>query len=246
VRQWTAFGSIVLLAAMCCGTQQAEAALKFCNLGNFKFVVATGYVDREKGWVARGWLQLEAGDCKDAIKAPLDNRYYYFHAAGRAPDQSLVKYSGETPFCVQSQKFELYQATYGKSSKEECGKDGLRSEMFMKIDVNNKPDWTINLGSPANGAAAGAGPATPPAGLPPAATGGPVQPPPNQPLPGNAGPPTLPPRPPSGPNGGYAQQPPNQPSPQNTGPAVAPPRPPSVAPGGGSTGAACQRYPNLC
>jgi uncharacterized membrane protein len=239
VRQRTAFGLIILLAAMCCGMQQAEAGLKFCNLGNFKFVVATGYVDREKGWVARGWLQLEAGDCKDAIKAPLDNRYYYFHAAGRAPDQSLVKYSGETPFCVQSQKFELYQATYGKSSKEECGKDGLRSEMFMKIDVNNKPDWTVNLGTPANGAAAGAG----------AATGGPVQPPPNQPLPGNAGPPITPARPTPGPNGGYAQQPvnPTPPAPPpSPGPAVAPPRPPSVAPGGGSTGAACQRYPNLC
>lgn len=241
MRRRTAFRLIILLAAMCCGMQRAEAGLKFCNLGSFKFVVAVGYVDREKGWVARGWVQLEAGDCKDAIKAPLDNRYYYFHAAGRAPDQSLVKYSGETPFCVQSQKFELYQASYGKSSKEECGKDGLRSEMFMKIDVNNKPDWTVNLGSPASGAAA-----TGPAGPPPGPTGAPVQPPPNQPLPGNAGPPMLPPRPTSVPNGGYAQQPVNPAPPPSPGPAVAPPRPPSVAPGGGSTGAACQRYPNLC
>jgi uncharacterized membrane protein len=175
----TALGLTILLATVCTGAQRAHAGLRFCNQGNFKFVVAVGYIDREKGWVAKGWHGIEGGECKDAIRAPLDNRYYYFHAAGRGPDQTLVKYNGETPFCVQSKKFELYQAQYGKSSQEECSKDGLRSEKFMKLDVKGSPDYTVNLGSPAAGAAPAEAPARPPS----VATGGPVQPPANQPPP---------------------------------------------------------------
>jgi uncharacterized membrane protein len=216
VRHRTALGLIILLAAICTGPQRAQAGLRLCNQGNFKFVVAVGYVDREKGWVAKGWEAIEGGECKDAIRTPLDNRYYYFHAAGRGPDQALVKYSGETPFCVQSTKFVLYQAAYGKSSQEECGKDGLRSEMFMKVDVKGSPDYTVNLGSPANPPAPGAGPAAAPVRPPSVATGGPVQQPVNQPPP-SAAPPRA-----------------NQPPPAS-----------SAAPAGGGN-AACQRYPNLC
>jgi uncharacterized membrane protein len=170
VRHRTALALIILLTAICTGAQRVQAGLRFCNQGNFKFNVAVGYVDREKRWIAKGWAGLEPGECKDAIRAPLDNRYYYFYAAGRGPDQAQVKYSGETPFCVQSKKFVLYQADYGKSSQEECSKDGSRSEMFMKIDVKDKPDYTINLGSPDNPPSPSAGPAETPVRPPAVAT----------------------------------------------------------------------------
>jgi uncharacterized membrane protein len=233
VRHRTALGSIILLTAICTGVQRAQAGLRFCNQGNFKFSVAVGYVDREKGWVAKGWAGLEGGECKDAIRTPLDNRYYYFYAAGRGPDRTHVKYTGETPFCVQSTKFVLYQAEYGKSSPEECGKGGLRSEMFMKIDVQGKPDYTINLGSPDNPPNQGAGPTTASGGPPAAPAGGTAQPPANQPPPfASAGPAAAPVRPPAVATGANVQPRPNQPA-------------PSAAPGGGGSGA-CQRYPNLC
>ena len=200
VRHRTAFGLIILLTAISTGAQRAQAGLRFCNQGNFKFTVAVGYVDREKGWVAKGWAGLEGGQCKEAIKTPLDNRYYYFFAAGRGPDRALVKYSGETPFCVQSKKFVLYQAEYGKNSQEECSKDGSRSEMFMKIDVKGKPDYTINLGSPDNPPSPSAGPAEAPVRPPPVAT---ERPPANQPPPPSSAAPS------GGGNGAACQRYPN-------------------------------------
>lgn len=173
------FGSIIVLTAICTGAQTAEAGLKFCNQGNFKFTVAFGYIDREKGWVAKGWAAIEGGECKNALTTPLDNRYYYFYAVGRGPDQSLVKYSGETAFCVQQTRFVLYQAEYGKSSPEECAKGGLRSEKFMKIDVKGSPDYTVNLGSPPQNAGPGAPPASPPATAAPYPPGPSAAPPPS-------------------------------------------------------------------
>jgi uncharacterized membrane protein len=168
---------IVFLTAISIGAQRAQAGLRFCNQANFKFNVAVGYIDREKGWVGKGWSVIEGGQCKDAIPTPLDNRYNYFYASGRGPDQALVKYSGETPFCIQSKKFLLYQAEYGKDTQEECSKAGLQSEMFQKIDVNGKPNFTINLrggSDPPQGASAGPAPK-------------PGQPPPNQPPAGPSG-----------------------------------------------------------
>ena len=227
----TALGLVVLLAAISTGAEPAQAGLKVCNQADFKLSVAVGYVDREKGWVGKGWLTLESGQCKDAIKARLDNRYYYFHARGRGPDGKVVKFGGETPFCIQSQKFLLYQAEYGKDTEEECSKAGLRSEMFQKVDVNKQPDYTINLGLPANPQGASTGPATAgPASTAPAGAG----PASADPAPSAAQPP------PSVARRRSFQQPPNQP-PQNQ-PAPSP----SAAPSGEKGGAACQRYPNLC
>lgn len=263
---------LVLLAATSTGTQRAEAGLRFCNQGSFKFSVAVGYVDRQKGWVARGWTVVDAGQCKDAIKEPLDNRYYYFYAAGRGPDRAVVKYSGETSFCIQMQKFMLYQAEYGKNTKEDCAKAGLASETFTKIDVSSKPDALVNLGTPSDAQAA-PGPATGPAPAPPPNAGGgnmrqpQMQQPPMQPRPsaggGNMQPPPpqmqQPPMqtrqnpPPSVAGGnGYQpapnRQPPSQPS--YNQPTPPPPRanqaPSGPPPGGNSGSDACRRYPNLC
>jgi uncharacterized membrane protein len=196
---------MVLLVAISTGAQRAEAGLRFCNEANFKFNVAVGYIDREKGWVGEGWWVLEGGECKEAIKAQLSNRYYYFHAWGREPGQTVVKYNGETPFCIESKKFTLFQAAYGKDTQEECSKAGLRSEKFLKIDVNGKTDHTINLRGPDTPPGANAAPAPRPAQPPAVAGGGNVQPPPNQPPPNQPRPNQQPAAPSTAPGGGGSQ-----------------------------------------
>lgn len=231
-------GLAVLLASISAGAHHAQAGLRFCNQANFKFSVAVGYVDREKGWVGKGWTVINSGQCKDAITTPLNNRYYYFFAEGRAADREMIRYGGETPFCIQYTKFLLYQSQYGKNSQEECSKAGLLSQAFQKIDVSGKQDFIVNLRGP-DGAAQAPGAATAPRPYSPPPNAGPpqTQPPMGQPSTANTTPGPRPAPPP----------PMNQPSAANTAPRPAqPPMARPSAPAPTAPSAACQRYPNLC
>src|SRR5262249_49643742 len=40
------------------------AELQFCNRTDGKIDAAFGYLDRQDGWVSKGWYILEAGECK--------------------------------------------------------------------------------------------------------------------------------------------------------------------------------------
>lgn len=251
MRHRIALGLTALLTAIFGGTHYAEAGLQFCNQGNFKLSVAVGYVDREKGWVARGWQSLEPGECKDALSFPLDNRYYYFHARGH-DENSSVRYTGETAFCIESRKFRIYQADYGKSSPDECKRDGLRSEKFMKIDVKGKPEYTVNLGTPGVSPTVGANPAATPGQPPAIESATPAQKPAVA-----VEPPAVPAQKPAS----VAADPPpvaaptesaEQPAParrpraSQQAPSNSTPEPSAVPSGGGPSGSACKRYPNLC
>jgi uncharacterized membrane protein len=240
VRQQKVFGLVILLTGILINAHQAEAGLRFCNQGTFKLTTAVGYVDRRKGWVAKGWLSLEPGECKDALRFRLDNRYYYYHAVGH-DEGAHVRYDGEHPFCIESRHFTVYQANYGKSTDEECAKDGLRSAKFLKIDVEGKPEFTVNLGGPDNPPPGGKeAPNQPPAAAPPPSV--------QQEPAGRQPPPAAMQQPPSEPPAVSTDPPPpprrrhqnSQESPPNT-----PPNQPAVQ-GGGQDGAACKRYPNLC
>jgi uncharacterized membrane protein len=149
VKHRTVLGLIIVLTAISAGAPQAQAGLRYCNQGKVTLHAATGYTDRQKGWVARGWKKIEPGECVDALAFPLDNRFYYYFAAGRDGDEH-VKYTGEHAFCIESRGFRIYQGNYGKSTDEDCAKDGLRSEKFRKIDVQGKPEFTVNFGGPDN------------------------------------------------------------------------------------------------
>jgi uncharacterized membrane protein len=138
-----------VLTAISAGAPQAQAGLRFCNQGKFPFKAAVGYANEKKAWVARGWLTIEPGECKDALGYPLDNRFYYYFARGH-DENERIKYTGDHPFCIESRGFKLPQATYGKATEEECAKEGLRSVGFKKVDVQGKPEFTINLGGADN------------------------------------------------------------------------------------------------
>src|ERR1700753_2438093 len=164
---------------MSAGAPRAEAGLRICNQDKIKYRTAIGYVDRQKGWVAKGWLSLEPGECKDALGFRVDNRFDYYYAVGHDDNNSHIKITGENAFCIETRKFRIYQADYGKSTPEDCAKDGYRSEKFKKVDVQGKPEFTINLGGPDNTPTTGNDPApaqTPVANTPPPTRPSPVTP----------------------------------------------------------------------
>lgn len=258
MRHRIVLGSIIVMTAISAGAPQAQAGLRFCNQSSLTFKAAVGYADEKKVWVARGWLTIQPGECKDALRYPLDNRFYYYYAHGRDANQR-IKYTGAHPFCIEERKFTIPQANYGKATDEDCARDGLRSLGFKKIDVQGKPEFTINLGgadNPPNAPETPTQAAVPPpaaqqppaAAAPPGASADPSMPPPRrrqryqeeQPgsmqQPSAAADPSMDPPPRRRPR--YNQE---DPAPPNAGQQAAP-----AAQSGAPNSAACQRFPNLC
>ena len=234
MRHRATLGLAILLAAISIGVQRAHAGFQVCNEANLRVSVAIGYVNQQQRWIAEGWWAIDAGQCKEVINGDLSNRYYYFYATGN-DGEKVRRWSGETSFCIQLEKFTLDQAQYGKNTEEDCAKAGLRFAKFRKVDVHGQKNHTHRLKlqeAPAsNQPVAGAGSDPSPQRQPPAPQPQPPAPPPQRPVAG----------------GGNIQQPPyQQPAAPPRQPAPAQAAPPPAAPGGGGAGAACQRYPNLC
>ena len=131
--------------------QRAEAGFRVCNQSSLRISVAFGYVDRARGWVAQGWWVVDTANCADVYGADLDNRYYYFFAKSTA-DGGKTTWSGKVPFCIQEQKFLLFQAQYGKNAPDDCANAGLEFANFNVVDVGQSKNHTLNFagtGSPA-------------------------------------------------------------------------------------------------
>jgi uncharacterized membrane protein len=156
--------------------QRADAGFRVCNQSDLRISVALGYVDRARGWVAQGWWVIDAAKCASVYAADLDNRYYYLYAESTA-DGGKTTWSGKVPFCIQKQKFLLFQAEYGKNTPDDCAKAGLELVNFDVVDVGQSKNHTLNFaggGNPQSRPSQSpvtAAPAPQPA-LPPAAPGG--------------------------------------------------------------------------
>jgi uncharacterized membrane protein len=230
VRHRASLGLAIVLAAISIGAQPAVAGFHVCNESSLRVDVAVGYVDQASGgWVSEGWWLITANQCREIITSDLNNRYYYFYATGTDGDKIRTKWSGETSFCIQREKFTLHQAEYGQDTEADCAKAGLRSAKFKVVDVHGSKNHTVKLhasNSPSN----------------------------NQPVAGNVSGSSSPQlqapaqqgqqqfHPPAVAGGGTMQQRPYQ-------PPVAPVQqaaPTQTTPGAGGASAACQRYPNLC
>jgi uncharacterized membrane protein len=180
------------LAAISSGAQQAQAGLHFCNDAGVHLEIAISYPDGKGAWIAEGWWLVEPGQCTDVIVGPLKSRYYYFFAHGLEG----TKFSGKTPYCIQTKKFTLNQKRFGKRTEADCARAGLRVENFKEMDTGKSKDFTNRL--------AGRAPPAPVSPAPTAAGGGNAQQHPSQPA-AAASPQQSPPAP-SGPIGGTACQ----------------------------------------
>jgi uncharacterized membrane protein len=121
--------------------QPADAGFRVCNRSDLRISVALGYIDRARGWVAQGWFVIDAGQCSSVYAADLTNRYYYLYAESTA-DGGKTTWSGKVPFCIQKQKFLLFQAEYGKNTPDDCAKAGLEFANFVIVDAGQDKNHT--------------------------------------------------------------------------------------------------------
>jgi uncharacterized membrane protein len=175
VKHRVALGLVILLAAITATTQRAHAGLRFCNDATVRLEIAISYPDSARGWVAEGWWLVDPGQCRTVIDNPLKSRYYYFFAHDSSGG---TRFSGETPYCIQTEKFTLYQAQFthsGKRTEADCAQAGLRLEKFKVMDTGGSKDFTNRLraDSPAPAIAAPA-----PSFVPPQEGGSAQRPPP--------------------------------------------------------------------
>jgi uncharacterized membrane protein len=94
--------------------QRADAGFRVCNQTDIRISAALGYVNHARGRVAQGWWVVDVGQCTSLITTDLDNRYYYVYAESTA-DGGKTTWSGKVSFCIQKQKFLLFQVQYGKN-----------------------------------------------------------------------------------------------------------------------------------
>ena len=125
-------GLIVLLAALCGGAHLRRPALQFCNDSAADWLeIAISHPDGAGGWTAEGWWRIPRGQCKTVITGPLNSRFYYFLANGPGG----TWFSGETPYCIQTKKFELNQTQFGRTGERnpaDCTQAGLQYAKFRR------------------------------------------------------------------------------------------------------------------
>jgi uncharacterized membrane protein len=157
-------------------TQRAVAGFRVCNQFEQTLSVAFGFLDHTRGWAAQGWWIIKPGDCAVVHGEDLDNRYYYVFA--HPTDGGPPWKGGKAGFCIQKDKFLLYQAQFGKNTPEDCAAAGLQWGAFISADVGvGEKNHLFNFSGGNPGAVA----------PPPYPGPGAVAPPPMPPSPGPGG-----------------------------------------------------------
>ena len=124
------------------------AELQFCNRTDGRIYSAFGYLDQRDGWMSRGWMVLEAGECKANVRSPLLDRLYYAFAyddRGRTWEAQPGQQGGW--FCFSSpQAFTSKVRDYVDARGTlNCEKDNLREKQFLVIDTGANTRYTFEF-----------------------------------------------------------------------------------------------------
>jgi len=123
------------------------AELQFCNRTDGKIDAAFGYLDRQDGWVSKGWYILEAGECKTMRPGMLSERLYYGFAKdarGRTWEARTDQSGGW--FCFSSHAFTLKVRDYMDARGTlNCEKDNMKEQQFLVIDAGARNSYTFEF-----------------------------------------------------------------------------------------------------
>ena len=151
-------------------SEPAFAWFKICNYSSEDLSVAYAYRQhyssnlgslmaiQHAGWVSVGWWHIPKYDCKIVYGERLTNRYSYVFS---------TLYTGDTPFCVTSDAFDIIQYDQydqydqygnkingpefngqGQSSYTCTGiGESARYESFKKVDTGTSDNFILNLTS---------------------------------------------------------------------------------------------------
>jgi uncharacterized membrane protein len=127
--------ALLVLGAVALGPRPASAELTFCNDAAVALSTAVAQYDASaEAFVARGWYNLDPGECTDVVGGDLDNRYYYVYA--QKPDGSPITTDGTAPFCTTDTSFSF-------SQKAECDSDLIH--LFLQVDNGDATSRAVHF-----------------------------------------------------------------------------------------------------
>lgn len=121
-----------------------SAGLDFCNRTAELVWLAVGLRSGEED-TSSGWIRIDPGSCRKAIKGRLRENAYYFYAeavddlgdVARRNGEPLV-WSGDRPFCTKPTRFEI-------RGRERCAARGYDERSFMRVETAGKPLVEVTL-----------------------------------------------------------------------------------------------------
>jgi uncharacterized membrane protein len=122
-----------------------KADFQICNLTTSTAEIAFGYYEPQDGWSSRGWMKLQLGECKIALRGPLQYSTYYIY--GHTEDgREFIGPSSQNGgfFCIQKPKFELHSNALTNGQGLACEASGLKAVRFLEVKVKDQ-DYTYTL-----------------------------------------------------------------------------------------------------
>lgn len=118
--------------------EQSAAGLDLCNGTGTLVWAAVGYMNGEEE-MSSGWVRIEPGACRKAIKGKLDRDAYYVYAEGVDDAGAIAQgregamiWSGGDSFCIKTTRFEI-------RGRERCAARGFDERGFMRVETGGKP-----------------------------------------------------------------------------------------------------------
>lgn len=133
-----------LIATCWIGAGEASAQSRngwsVCNETSRIVEMATGKPDDRSVYV-EGWTRIRPGECRVVMEAPLlsGQHHYLYGRTSRAHRGGMKSWSGEFPFCVDS------QGQFSLESVPNCTAMGLETRKFQPVLIESRTRWTTTL-----------------------------------------------------------------------------------------------------
>ena len=125
--------------------EQKKTGLSLCNETDYLVWSAVGEEIEGGELESSGWIRIEPGVCRKAVKGKLTAQTYYLYseaidtngARARRDDRELV-WGGDHTFCTKSARFQI-------RGQENCRERGFDEAGFRAINVGNASRWVEKL-----------------------------------------------------------------------------------------------------
>jgi uncharacterized membrane protein len=136
---------VAFIASLLLWPVPGKADFHICNLTTSPAEIAFGYYEPEGGWSSRGWMKLQLGECKIALRGPLQYSTYYIYGHNEDGREFIGPSSQNGGFfCIQKPKFELHSNALTNGQGLACEASGLRAVRFLEVKVTDQ-DYTYTL-----------------------------------------------------------------------------------------------------
>ena len=117
--------------------QATQDGFRVCNLTGQPVEVAKATYSAKRAanelFVAEGWYQFDAGQCRVLWPGKLQYRYYLIYVQNK---QAGREWKGDIPVCVGREAFTLKSGA--------CRSDQYQ-RLFVQVDTKDGENWTHNL-----------------------------------------------------------------------------------------------------